>query len=110
MTAPATLSPRVQRPEAGPLRRVLAALDAGAADRAELARATGLGSEVVDTALDHLVRIGRVPASTVSTSCPPVGCGGCPTARSGGASGCGAGTPAPSGAECALTLLRRRAE
>lgn len=73
MTTPATT----------PLRSVLAAFTAGATSRDALCRITGLPRDVVDAAIDHLVRTGRIEASTLSTGCADGGCGGCVLAHAG---------------------------
>jgi hypothetical protein len=89
-----------------PLRAVLAELEAGAPTLDEVARRTGLDRDVVGAAVDHLVRLGRVSSSTLSTSCPDDGCGACPAGN-----GCDAqGAPAPSGRRPVLVALsvRRR--
>jgi DNA-binding IclR family transcriptional regulator len=63
----------------GPLVEVLDALAAGATSRADVARRTGLGPDVVDAAVEHLVRTGRVQQACATTAlCPAGGCGGCP--------------------------------
>lgn len=60
-----------------PLRSVLAAMDGGARSRAELVRATGLRTDVVAAALDHLVRTGHLEATAIGSGCPSSGCGSC---------------------------------
>jgi hypothetical protein len=90
-------------PERSPLRAVLAELTAGAPSLDEVARRTGLDRDVVRAAVDQLVRLGRVRADTLSTSCPDTGCGGC------AASSCGSrGAPAPSGRRPVLVSLSVR--
>lgn len=64
-----------------PLRSVLDAMAAGAATRAQVAGATGLPRDVVDAALDHLVRAGRLAPLPLTSSCPARGCSACPVAR-----------------------------
>jgi hypothetical protein len=87
----------------GPLRAVLAELTAGAPTLDDVARRTGLDRDVVAAAVDQLVRLGRVSASTLSSTCPDDGCGGCTT------SGCGArGRPAPAGRRPVLVALSVR--
>ncbi len=97
----------------GPLRRVLDALHAGAATRVELERHTGLSPELVDAAIEHLVRSGRVRREQLGGGCPEAGCGGCPSARTGadgagqaGPAGCGSGARITSRGPVALTLRR----
>jgi len=94
----------------GPLRRVLLALEAGVASRAALARHTGLDRDVVDAAVAHLVRLGRVRAETLGSGCPSDGCGRCPSGRSDGLPGCLAGGPAVSRGLKAVTLVPRQPE
>lgn len=78
----------------GPLSQVLAALEGGVGTLDEVTRTTGLGRDVVDAAVAHLVRIGRLDARELTSGCPSGGCGTCAAAVE-GAPGCGA--PAPSG-------------
>ncbi|MGN6330080.1 MAG: FeoC-like transcriptional regulator [Motilibacteraceae bacterium] len=77
----------------GPLRAVLDAFDAGAASLADVAHRTGLDRDVVDAAVDHLVRLGRLSAQQLAVGCPPSGCGGCASGTADGAAGCGADGP-----------------
>jgi hypothetical protein len=87
-----------------PLRAVLDELTAGAPTLDEVARRTGLGRDVVEAAVDHLVRLGRVSSSTLSTGCADVGCGGC-----GASSSCpSVGMPAPGGRRPVLVALSVR--
>jgi hypothetical protein len=60
----------------GPLRAVLAAVDAGEVTVVGLVRATGLPRDVVAAAVEHLTLTQRL--STLPLTCPPAGCGGCP--------------------------------
>jgi hypothetical protein len=75
----------------GPLRRVVDALTAGADTRAELSRRTGLSPDVVDGAVEHLMRTGRLRSAPLTSGCPPAGCGHCPSSRPENAGGCAAG-------------------
>jgi FeoC like transcriptional regulator len=86
-----------------PLRATLAALDAGASSRADIARRTGLRADVVDAALDHLVRLGRVEARELAIGCPSGGCGSCASGVD-DAPGCGA--PAPSARRTGPALVQ----
>ncbi|MCB0880983.1 MAG: hypothetical protein KDC33_02045 [Thermoleophilia bacterium] len=86
--------------------RVAAALEAGVSTRAEIAAASGLDPEVVDTALDHLVRMGRVSMDPLAGGCPAAGCGSCGSGRADGDAGCGAEGPATSRGPVALRLRR----
>jgi hypothetical protein len=82
---------------------VLAELTAGAHTLDDVARRTGLDRDLVHAAVDQLVRLGRVDASTLATACPDSGCGSCST------SACGSrGTPAPAGRRPVLVALSVR--
>jgi len=72
-----------------PLSAVLGAFTAGARSRAELARNTGLRPDVVDAAIEHLVRMGRLEAKELAGGCPTGGCGSCASGVD-DAPGCGA--------------------
>jgi hypothetical protein len=88
----------------GPLAAVLAELRAGAPTLDDVARRTGLDRDVVGAAVDHLVRLGRVSADTLSSACPDGGCGGCPATSS-----CAShGAPAPAGRRPVLVALSVR--
>ncbi|ODU04140.1 MAG: hypothetical protein ABS81_11480 [Pseudonocardia sp. SCN 72-86] len=63
-----------------PLRSVLAAFDAGARSRAELAERSGLSADLVDAAVEHLVRVGRISADPLATSCSGGSCSSCAAA------------------------------
>ena len=60
-----------------PLRTVLDAVTAGARSRAELRASTGLRPDLLDAALEHLVRMGRLESTALGTGCPTDGCGSC---------------------------------
>lgn len=90
----------------GPLSRVVAALEGGVATRADIAAASGLDPEVVDTALDHLARMGRISMDPLSGGCPAAGCGTCGSGRADGEAGCGASGPETSRGPVALRLRR----
>ena len=66
-----------RRPDAGPLRLVLAAVRDGARVRDDIARRTGLGPDVVGAAVDHLVRTGLVDRPAPASGCPATACGNC---------------------------------
>jgi len=88
---------------ASPLRAVLAELTAGAHTLDDVARRTGLDRDLVHAAVEQLVRLGRVDASTLAAACPDSGCGTCST------SGCGSrGVPAPAGRRPVLVALSVR--
>lgn len=90
----------------GPLRAVLAELDAGAPTLDDVARRTGLDRDVVAAAVHQLVRLRRVTSSVLATTCTDGGCGTCPAGN-----GCDAhGAPAPAGSRPVLVSLtvRRR--
>ena len=61
----------------GPLRAVLAALEAGAADPGEVAARTGLDRGVVSAAVAHLVRSGHLRTEQLAQGCPEAGCASC---------------------------------
>lgn len=103
-------SPPVPQPGAGtgtgtgPLQRVLDALRSGVSSRDQLSGATGLPADVVDGALEHLVRSGRVVAESLGGGCPSDGCGGCPSGAGDTRAGCGAETPGHSRGPVALRV------
>ena len=80
-------------PTLGPVSRVLAALEEGAPSLAEVSARTGLRRDVVDAAVDHLVRLGRLETRTLAIGCPGSGCGSCVSARVDGSPECGADGP-----------------
>ena len=75
-----------------PLRSVLTAFEEGAGSRTAVCERTGLRRDVVDAAIEHLLRLGRLDARELATGCPDGGCGSC-TSGSAGAPGCGAPRP-----------------
>jgi hypothetical protein len=88
----------------GPLRTVLDELTAGTPTLDEISRRTGLDRDVVHAAVDHLVRLGRVTSSTLSSACPDGGCGTCSASD-----GCAShGAPAPVGNRPVLVTLSVR--
>ncbi|MCA1780880.1 MAG: FeoC-like transcriptional regulator [Dermatophilaceae bacterium] len=99
MTQPSTL---------GPLRQVLAALDAGAHSLAEVSERTGLSRDVVAAAVEHLVRLGRLEARTLAIGCPDAGCGSCASGGADGSAGCGAARPSRLRSGPALVALSVR--
>lgn len=90
-----------------PLSAVLGAVHAGARSRAEIGERTGLRRDAVDTAIDLLVRRGRLEARELASGCPTGGCGGCASGDH-GAPGCGAGGPSPRRAGPVLVQLTVR--
>lgn len=74
----------------GPLHRVLGAFENGASTLSEVATVTGLSKEMVDSAVAHLQRAGRLEAKELSFGCPSSGCGSCPSGKGNGQPGCGA--------------------
>ena len=84
----------------GPLAAVLSEIDAGTGTVSLMARHTGLNPEVLQTALDHLIRTGKVDVEQMPFGCPPAGCGACEV------DGCG--TASSGAGRTMLTLLRRR--
>ena len=93
----------------GPLRTVLAELEAGTPTVAEIVRRSGLEESMVRAAVDHLVRSGRVESRELSMGCPESGCGGCGSASDAGTPGCGLAAPVPGrrAGLVTLTLTRR---
>ncbi len=94
----------------GPLSTVLAAITDGAITTHEIARRTALSPDTVAASIEHLVRIGRLTASTLARGCPDGGCGGCASGDN-GAPGCGAAGPSQSRRGptlVALTIKRGR--
>jgi hypothetical protein len=67
----------------GPLVAVLDAFSQGASTRRAACRISGLPQDVVDAAVDHLVRTGRLSLLLLASGCEAGGCGGCPIARAG---------------------------
>ena len=82
-----------------PLRQVLDAVEAGATTRGTIAERTGLDPDVVDGAVDHLLRLGRIATPTLRTACPDGGCAGCGTVTG---SGC---SPRAAGGRVSLTIV-----
>lgn len=80
---------------ATPLRAVLDAFVAGARSRHEVCERTGLTRDLVDAAVEHLIRMGRLEARELAVGCPDGGCGSCASGH-GDAPGCGAPAAAPS--------------
>lgn len=76
MTTPVA-TPAMRGSNASPVTAVMAALDAGATTRQAVAGVTGLRLDVVDAAVDFLLRTGR--ARGLDTACGAGGCAGCPT-------------------------------
>ncbi len=77
----------------GPLSVVLAAFGAGVTSVDEVCARTGLSRDVVDAAIDHLRRSGRLKATELALGCPSGGCGSCASGQVGGTAGCGATGP-----------------
>lgn len=75
-----------------PLRSVLTAFEDGARSRTEVCATTGLRRDVVDAAIEHLLRMGRLDARELTVGCPDGGCGSCASGH-GDAPGCGASGP-----------------
>jgi len=75
-----------------PLTAVLQAFEAGCGTLDEVARSSSLDRDVVDAAVEHLVRLGRLNAGVLAVGCPDGGCGSCATGV-GDAPGCGSAGP-----------------
>jgi hypothetical protein len=86
----------------GPLRAVLTALEEGAPSLHEVCLRTQLDRDVVEAAVDHLVRMGRISAKELAIGCPGGGCGSCASGV-GDAPGCGAHSS--SGVRSGLVLV-----
>jgi hypothetical protein len=98
----------------GPLRAVLAALGAGAADLGEVAARTGLDRDVVAAAVAHLVRTGHLRTEQLASGCPASGCRTCgshvdDSAGPAHLTGCH-GLAAPTGRGPVLITLSRRTQ
>ena len=61
----------------GIMEQVLAAFRAGATTRKEIAKATSLDADLVDAAVDMLLRTGRMDERVIKTACTSGGCRGC---------------------------------
>ena len=90
-----------------PLHAVLAAFTGGAASLDEVSRVTGLPRDLVDAAVGHLVRMGRLSAQELTVGCPDGGCGSC-ASGSGGGAGCGASGPSAARSGPVLVALTVR--
>jgi FeoC like transcriptional regulator len=77
---------------ASPLRSVLTAFEDGARSRTDVCAGTGLRRDVVDAAIEHLLRMGRLDAKELTVGCPDGGCGSCASGAD-DAPGCGASGP-----------------
>lgn len=77
----------------GPLRAVLDAFEQGATSLGEVAERTGLRRDTVDLAVERLVALGRLDATTLASGCPSDGCGGCASGSADGTPGCGSTGP-----------------
>lgn len=90
-----------------PLSAVLGAFADGAGSLSEVARRTGLDRDLVDASVEHLVRMGRLQAGTLSTGCPDGGCGSCASGDDGSA-GCGSSGPSAARSGPVLVTLGLR--
>ncbi|GAB3624048.1 hypothetical protein GCM10027418_21320 [Mariniluteicoccus endophyticus] len=89
----------------GPLSQVLAAIEDGATSVDDIARRCTMEPSAVRAGIDHLVRMGRLETSELSSGCPSGGCGTCASAVE-GAPGCG--SPRPSAARRGPVLVQLR--
>jgi hypothetical protein len=64
-----------------PLTAVLEALGSGASSRLAVTAATGLSPDVVDAAVEHLERLGRLEVRALTADCSSASCAGCAFAR-----------------------------
>ncbi|MEL4505242.1 FeoC-like transcriptional regulator [Luteococcus sp. H138] len=76
-----------------PLSAVLAAFEDGATSLDEISERTGLDRGVVQSAVDHLRRMGRIEAKELAMGCPSGGCGSCASGTADGGAGCGSDGP-----------------
>lgn len=90
-----------------PLHAVLDAVRSGAGTLDAVAARTGLSRDVVDGAVNHLVRVGRLSAETLSFGCPGSGCGSCVLGAAGG-SACGTGEASGRGRGPVLVTISAR--
>lgn len=88
-----------------PLTAVLSAIREGASSIPEVEQDTGLSRDVVEGAVAHLVRLGRLATEDVSFGCPASGCGGCAAAVA-GSPACGLSGPSTRGRGLVLHSLR----
>ncbi|MDO4784289.1 MAG: hypothetical protein Q3997_04300 [Propionibacteriaceae bacterium] len=91
----------------GPLRRVLAAFEEGAATLDDVARISGLDKPMVDAAVAQLSRMGRLEVRELRMGCPGCGCSGCASGHRDGSPGCGASAPSSAGPVLVQLSLRR---
>ena len=77
----------------GPLTSVLESFRAGVHSIDEVVQRTGLRRDVVDAAIGHLVRAGRLEARELAIGCPTGGCGSCASGLTDGSAGCGSTEP-----------------
>ena len=92
----------------GPLQAVLAAFAADVHSLDDVTQRTGLSRDVVQAAVDHLVRMGRLEARELAIGCPDGGCGSCASGTSEGVPGCGATEPGRSRTGPVLVALSLR--
>lgn len=91
-----------------PLRAVLDAFGREATSLADVQAATGLRADVLEAAVEQLVRLGRLDREQVGAGCTTGGCGGCGSSPESGGS-CGSARPAAAGPVLvALTVRPRR--
>jgi hypothetical protein len=86
---------------------VLTALQEGAPSLQDVCARTSLDRDVVDAAVDHLVRMGRVSAKELAIGCPGGGCGSCASGVD-DAPGCGAHGPSSTRSGPVLVALSVR--
>lgn len=89
-----------------PLRSVLDAFSADATSLADVQRVTGLRADVVESAVEQLVRLGRLDRERVGAGCTTGGCGGCGSSPDEGGS-CGSARPAAAGPVLVSLSVRR---
>ena len=104
-SAPAPGGPR--RP-GGALTAVLGAFETGARSLDEIAHRCELSRDLVDAAVEQLVRLGRLESGELAIGCPSGGCGGCASGHADGSAGCGASAPSAGRTGPVLVTLRLR--
>lgn len=87
---------------------MLAAFADGAVGLGDIARRTGLSAQVVQACVEHLVRVGRLEARSLTVGCPSGGCGSCASAAADGGAGCGASGPSATRTGPTLVAVRLR--
>ncbi len=99
-------APGGPRRAGGALTAVLGAFESGARSLDEISRRCALSRDIVDAAVEQLVRLGRLEAGELAIGCPSGGCGGCASGHADGSAGCGARAPGAGRTGPVLVTLR----